>query len=71
MMVEAASGQQELDEMMTNATKELGMDPRTVQEVAVLFDRETIDTTLNLNGPQAGGTVQLKNNLKQFAPGDA
>ncbi len=66
MMVEAASGQQEVDEMMALLTKELGMDPRSVQEAAILFDRETIDRTLNPMGVPAGGTVGLKNNLKQF-----
>ena len=66
MMVEAASGQQEVDEMMTTLTSELGMDPRTVQEAAILFDRETIDRTLSPLGVSAGGTVGLKNNLKQF-----
>jgi hypothetical protein len=66
MMVEAASGQQDLDDAMVAATKQLGMDPRTIQEVAVLFDRETIDRTLNPMGSPAGAAVQLKNNLKQF-----
>ncbi len=66
MMVEAASGQQEVDEMMATLTSELGMDPRTVQEAAILFDRETIDRTLSPMGVSAGGTVGLKNNLKQF-----
>lgn len=67
MMVEAASGQQEMDTMMATLTSELGMDPRTVQEAAILFDRETIDRTLGPMGVPAGGTVGLKNNLKQFA----
>ena len=67
MMVEAASGQQEMDEIMATLTSELGMDPRTVQEAAILFDRETIDRTLSPMGVSAGGTVGLKNNLKQFA----
>ncbi len=67
MMVEAASAQQDVDEMMAAATKEMGMDPRTIQEVAVLFDRETIDNTLNPMSTPAGSAVQLKNNLKQFA----
>lgn len=66
MMVEAASGQQDLDEAMATATKQLGMDPRTISEAAVLFDRETIDRTLSPMGTQAGAAVQLKNNLKQF-----
>ena len=66
MMVEAASGQQEVDEMMATMTKELGMDPRTIQEAAILFDRETIDRTLNPMGASAGSTTQLKNSLKQF-----
>ncbi|MEJ7595963.1 MAG: DUF1559 domain-containing protein, partial [Planctomycetaceae bacterium] len=67
MMVEAASGQQEMDTLMATLTSELGMDPRTVQEAAILFDRETIDRTLGPMGVQAGGTAGLKNNLKQFA----
>ena len=67
MMVEAASGQQELDSIMATLTSELGMDPRTVQEAAILFDRETIDRTLSPMGVPAGGTVALKNNLKNFA----
>ena len=66
MMIEAASGQQEVDEMMATMTKELGMDPRTIQEAAILFDRETIDRTLNPMGASAGSTTQLKNSLKQF-----
>ena len=66
MMVEAASGQQEMDTLMATLTSELGMDPRTVQEAAILFDRETIDRTLSPMGVPAGGTVALKNNLKQF-----
>lgn len=64
MMVEAASGQQDLDDALDTATKQLGMDPRTISEAAVLFDRETIDRTLNPIGTQAGAAVQLKNNLK-------
>ncbi len=64
MMVEAASGQQDLDEAMVTATKQIGMDPRTIQEAAVLFDRETIDRTLNPLGTPAAAEVQLKNNLK-------
>ena len=67
MMVEAASAQQEMDAFMATLTSELGMDPRTVQEAAILFDRETIDRTLGPMGVPAGGTVGLKNNLKQFA----
>lgn len=67
MMVDAASGQQELDELMATLTSELGMDPRTVQEAAILFDRETIDRTLSPMGVPARDTVGLKNNLKQFA----
>ena len=66
MMVEAASGQQEMDTLLATLTSELGMDPRTVQEMAILFDRETIDRTLSPMGEPAGGTVGLKNNLKQF-----
>lgn len=66
MMVEAAAAQQDVDEMMAAATKELGINPRTIQEVAILFDRETIDNTLHPTKTQAGSTVQLKNNLKQF-----
>ena len=66
MMVEAASGQQDLDEAMVTATKQLGMDPRTISEAAVLFDRETIDGTLGPTGANGSGPVQLKNNLKQF-----
>lgn len=64
MMVEAASGQQDLDDAMVTATRQLGMDPRTISEAAVLFDRETIDRTLNPMGTPAGAAVQLKNNLK-------
>ena len=66
MMVEAASGQQEMDELMATLTSELGMDPRTVQEVAILFDRETIDRTLNPMGVPASGAADLKNNLRQL-----
>ncbi len=66
MMVEAASGQQEIDELMAMLTKELGMDPRTVQEAAILFDRETIDRTLNPMGVPASGAAGLKNHLRQL-----
>ena len=65
MMIEAASGQQEVDEMMATMTKELGIDLRTIQEAAILFDRETIDRTLNPMGVSAGSTARLQNNLKQ------
>lgn len=65
-MVEAASGQKEMDEMLAFLTKELGMDPLTVQEVAILFDKETIDRALNPMKGTAGGTAQLKSNMKQF-----
>ncbi|MDA1231420.1 MAG: DUF1559 domain-containing protein [Planctomycetota bacterium] len=66
-IVDAASGQKEMDEMLAFLTKELGMNPLTIQEVAILFDRETIDRALNpMKGP-AGGPAQLKNNMKQFA----
>ena len=67
IMVEAASGQQDLDEAMATATKQLGIDPRTISEAAVLFDRETIDRTLGPIGANGSGTVPLKNNLKQVS----
>jgi len=66
-MVEAAAAQMDVEEMMAAATKEMGMDPRTIQEAAVLCDRETIDNTLNPMKTQAGSSAQLKNNLKQIA----
>ena len=66
MMIEAASGQQDLDQAMVDVTKQLDMDPRTILEAALLFDRETIDRTLNPMGGNAASDVKRKNNLKQF-----
>lgn len=67
MLVDAAKGRQEVDEMLSAMSAELGIDPRQVEEVAVLFDKETIDRTLNpmRSGPRS--TVDLENSLKQFA----
>ena len=66
-LVEAAKGQQEMDEMLSMMSKELGIDARLVQEAAILFDKETIDRTMNPMGTAPQGAVALKNNLKQFA----
>ncbi len=66
-LVEAASGQQEVEEMMTAAAGQLGIDPRALEEAAILFDRETIDSAIGPQNPPAGDDAQLKNNLKQFA----
>ncbi|MCA9008917.1 MAG: DUF1559 domain-containing protein [Planctomycetaceae bacterium] len=66
-LVEAASGQQEVEEMMNAAARQLGMDPSTLEEAAILFDRETIDGAMGPQRAPAGDDAQLKNKLKQFA----
>lgn len=66
-LVEAASGQQEVEEMMTAAAGQLGIDPRSLEEAAILFDRETIDGAIGPKSRPAGDDAQLKNKLKQFA----
>ena len=66
MLIEAASGQQEVDSILAPLSKELGLDPRTVQEAAILFDRETIDRTLNPAKGSVASLVQLRNNVKMF-----
>ncbi|HRA88886.1 MAG TPA: DUF1559 domain-containing protein [Planctomycetaceae bacterium] len=66
-LIDAAEAQSEMDEMLSEMTKELGLDPREIQEAAVLFDKETIDRTLNPSGAAPQSTLALTNNLKQFA----
>ncbi len=73
-IIKAADGNSLLDEAMKELKSGLGLDPRDIEEVAILLDRKTIFSMARIADPDADETeeppidpIQLKNQLKQIA----